>query len=196
MFGSILGLVVAFALPAGSAKAGAVLSDRLLITDFTTGAVVFDGSVPEGPAGEVQVVFGAALPPLDLPGVSVVAMLEPAGEPTEGTPVFLPGTEQAVSDLVVSTAGSTQIPVSVGLISDGDPNFATLVGSLAGLAFSTVVESGGLQDLTELLHSDASNLRVQVQSDVVPEPSTALLFGAGLLGIGAQGRRARPRARV
>ena len=185
-----LGLVIAFSGGVESAKASAILSDRLLVTNFSTGAVLFDMSISE-PAlgqGEAQAIFavpGTGASTFD----AAVILTEPAGEPPGENSVFVPGTQLIASDVIdfslrpAGTFSNTQ----VRLTSDGDPNFAQFVLAFASNA-SLVEETGDLQDLTSLLHSDLAGWRVQVQSDVVPEPSTAMLLATGILALAA-GRR-------
>ena len=187
MFGCFaLFLAVAFA---PSAKAAGI-PDRLLVTAIGSGNVVFDQTLDAEATGNARLTFGGPLPALNLPGVIAVAILE--AEASGGSTILLPGTAQAVSDLVVFSAASAVLPLTVSMISHADAGFSALVGSLAGLTVATVAEAHALTDLTALLQSDlAAGLRVQVQSGIVPEPSTALLLGAGLLGLAAQGRRAR-----
>jgi hypothetical protein len=179
-----LSLVLVFATRVESARA---LSDRLLVTD-ATGVVLFDGSVDDTAGGgtELSLAFGAPVDPFATTN-TIVVMTEPAGEPPGESPIFIPGTNQIISDLVLSPHGpSPGGPVGVLFLSDGDPRVPQIASLLPVVAFSVLEETGDLQDLSALLGSDP--LTVQVQSDVVPEPGTFALLGFGLVVLAARRR--------
>ena len=77
----------------------------------------------------------------------------------------------------------------VFFVSDSDPNFLAYVFAALGLPFTTVDETGGLQDVSLPLGTVPSEMSVQVLSEI-PEPGT-LVFGIGLLGMAAHARRVR-----
>jgi hypothetical protein len=171
-------------------------SDRLLVTDRATGAVLFDGSAVEGAvpaAPELSPFFspaaGVPAPP------SAVILLEPAGEPPGEPVVAIPpalaallgiNPNQGASDLVLFGQGGV---ANVTLISD-DVALQQALNSLpAGIPVHAVFETGGLDDLTGLLGTAPLGWQVQVQS-VVPEPGT---FGLLALGLGALGVATRRR---
>ena len=197
----LLSLAVAFVVHVGSARAD---SDRMVVTNVLSGNVFFDQSIPE-PAvaglGESSLFFapsGGTAPPPDFnPALTYVVLSEPAGaapEPGDESPIFLPGTETIVSDLVIGSFQSGgQFAAGVQLLSDGDPNLLGLVETIPAAVLQIIPETGDLEDVTGLLGSGPAGLRVQVQSDVVvPEPGTFALLGVGLLGLAAQGRQRRP----
>jgi hypothetical protein len=81
------------------------------------------------------------------------------------------------------------------LVSDGDPNLATLVPMMTGSAWSNITiltETGSAQDVTSALGLP-SGVTANATSDVevVPEPGTSalLLAGLGLLGWCARASR-------
>jgi hypothetical protein len=191
-----LALLIASAGPVDSARA-IILSDRLFITDATTGAILFDVVVSE--TGDFAPFFGAN-PPNDLLGNTFVILLEPANEPAGENPILMPdGSGRIVSDLVIASFRNPKLPTGPGVIfySDGHPSLAGLVASLAPILqngnVSVLDETGDLQDLSALIGSDAFGLKVQVQSDVVPEPGTFALVGFGLAGLVAVRRAHRHR---
>jgi PEP-CTERM motif len=187
-----LGLLIASVGRVESARA-IILSDRLLITDATTGAILFDVVVSE--TGDFAPFFGTS-PPNDLLGNTFVILLEPANEPAGENPILMPdGSGRIVSDLVVASFRNPNLPFGPGVIlySDGNPNLAGLVDSLAPILqngnVTVLDETGDLQDLSALIGSDALGLKVQVQSDVaVPEPGTFALVGCGVLVLAARRR--------
>jgi hypothetical protein len=188
-----------------NAQAGQVLSDELLITDI--GVPIFDQFIPEGTGAETSLTWGPGaplLPPLaavQVPGALVVVLTEPAGEvPDPGEiqiPISGPLGTFIVSDVVISTIGNqVQQPFQVSLVSDGDPDLANIVQFLqaSGTAWTPVVETGLLQNLTQLLVPTAFPWTVGVASDVsVPEPSTLALCIVGLLGLGLAALRKKSR---
>jgi len=183
-----LGLLIVFASRIESASA---LSDRMLVTDITTGAVLADSSIAEG--NPERLSFGV-VPPVFLID-TVVVLTEPPGEPPEGTPVFVPETSQIVSDLIFLSTQDNQghaIDPFVLFLSDGDSELAAFAAILDAFPFATLEETGELQDLTEFLGTAALGFRVQVQSDVVPEPATLALAGSVMVGFAAMARRGRP----
>jgi hypothetical protein len=181
-------------------------SDELRISIPGGGPILADVGVAEqtGPGTEPSVLFSAgvlpglevapgALPgiiPPGLLGVSYIILTEPSGEPpdpTELPPVFYPaGTQNQVSDLLISGTNQTQVPPFIALISDNNPDLGTYVGAIPAAAMvSIAAETGALQDLTAMLvpppafPAPIGPVIVQVQSDVVPEPSTLALVALG-----------------
>lgn len=189
----LLSLAIAFVIHVGSARAA---SDRMVITDLNSGAILSDQTLDEASeTNSLSFDVGFAGVP-----VSAVFLLEPVGEPsdpTEGSPILLPGTDRVVSDVIAFRHNSIDpLAHSIVFLSDSAaPNIKEAIQSLLGLSYpggsSAIDETCDLQDLTQLLGTAAIGWGVQVQSDVVPEPGTFLLLGAGLVGIAAKRRRWR-----
>jgi hypothetical protein len=123
--------------------------------------------------------------------IVILTELPAPPEPGEPPPIIVPGTNLYASDVILSTFGNAVLPPGVTFISDGDQIFAPLVDQIfaAGLPFTPVAETGLLQDISADPGAPPA-IRIEVQSDVVPEPGTAALFGLGLIALGAR-RRAR-----
>ena len=51
------------------------------------------------------------------------------------------------------------------------------------------VENGAVQTIAEFRWSDGTIDTIQFKSIEIPEPSTLLLLGTGMLGVGTAGRR-------
>jgi hypothetical protein len=187
------------------------LSDRMVISD-PSGAVVFDNTIPEiATAGELPLVFGGGPGPVapaispgvavTIPGVSVVLLLEPAGEPIEPgeTPIYIPipGGRAILSDAIISlpigTAGNNTPQIM--FVSDGGPDLDQIAVSLANAPVPPTIltETGDLQDISTFLGlgsaSPFAGYTVQVQSDVVPEPGSLMVLGLGAIGLLARRRR-------
>jgi hypothetical protein len=167
------------------------------------GAVVFDNSIPEVvTAGEPPLVFGGgpapvapAVPPataITFPGVSLVLLTEPAGEPLDPgeTPIIIPTSTgpQILSDAVISTLGNAQLPPQIMLVSDGGGDLQAIATDLANVPVlpPIITETGSLQDVSALLGLSTAGspfgppIDVQVQSDVtVPEPASLSVLGIG-----------------
>src|SRR5262249_53278800 len=138
----LLSLAVVFGVQVGRARAGGVPdSDRMVVNLNLNGTVLFDGSIAEPPAagGTEILIFpvgNSPFPPSFDSTLTYIALTEPAGAPPEPggepPPIFLPGTNSVVSDLVISslTHDPTSGPRTVELLSDLDPNFAQVVSAL------------------------------------------------------------------
>src|SRR5437588_2659582 len=128
----------------------------------------------------IQVLLGLFSSP-----TATALLIEPSGIPGE--------VAGSISDQVTITisSGPTQL-VNIEFTSD------TETGSFpaSGFAGFTVIETGGEIDLTEKFSSPVivgsanrvpyplpAGYRITVQSDVIPEPSTWLLLGTGLVGL-------------
>src|SRR5262245_42744466 len=160
----LLSLAVVFGVQVGRARAGGVPdSDRMVVTLNLNGTVLFDGSIAEPPAagGPETLTFplDSPFPPSFDSTLTYIALTEPAGAPPEPggepPPIFLPGTNSVVSDLVISSLNHDPPsgPRRVELLSDLDPNFAQVVSALPPGASNVFVveETGSLQDLSILL---------------------------------------------
>jgi hypothetical protein len=189
-----LTLAVAFAPGFKSAKA-----DRLLITTLGTGAVLFDETTPQPGEGERALTYVTAVPVYG-GGVErhAVILTAPPGAPPGENPIFVPGTSLIALDLVEFVIERPDVCCpwifDLFLIPDGAPGFESILVGEAPHA-SLVEATGGLQDLTSLLQSDKAGWRVQVQSEVIPEPGAGLLVAMGLLGLAYRQRRQRRAAK-
>jgi len=190
-----LSIAIAFAGHAQGAKADSITSDRLLVTNLATGAVLFDSTIPEPAPGESEggLEFDAEFTGYGGGSViNAVILTEPAGEPPGESAILVPGTDLIASDLLVMNIFAVNFPTlwtfQLLVFSDGHPQFEGFVSSYGRFA-PLLEETGSLQDLTYLLHSDVAGFRVQFQSDVIPEPGTGLLVMTGLLGLAYRQRR-------
>jgi hypothetical protein len=92
------------------------------------------------------------------------------------------GTYELLDD-ALNTLGAWSISGTGGISNDGVDSF--------WLTFDTPVTTSSLRFSTTSADSDNTNSyrEIQVFGTVVPEPSTALLLGGGLLGLAVRGRR-------
>jgi len=156
---------------------------------------LFGGTIPEAAGSlESSLTYAESLPPPTDPleqGTQAVILTEPASEPVDENTTFLPGTKTAVSDLVISL-NDPEPATGVTLISDSDPMFSERLAQVLALPSTDVFrieETGQLQTLPIGFPGIGIHSRnIQVQSDVVPEPGTLMLFGSGIGGLVLFGR--------
>jgi hypothetical protein len=170
--------VIALGAPVAEALPG---SDRLLIERIDTGQVLYDHTISGSPPDTRMSYLEVHPPPEGFYGMRVVLLTRPPGEPYGDNPVFVPGTNLVVSDVVsfsVLWSGGSYLFESY-YFDDDDPLFLADINEYA----IPLEKTGELQDLTSLLGSNYVGWRISVQSTVIPEPGTGLLALTGLLGL-------------
>ncbi|HMD65389.1 MAG TPA: PEP-CTERM sorting domain-containing protein [Stellaceae bacterium] len=170
------------------AQAGPVASDRIIAEEdspppFLTGFVPFDITIPEAtPETSISIPIGTATFPI-VNGPAFVS-----------SSVLLREPDQAISDVLTlaatrtgATATATIYSVELDFISTGEGG--PVIDPPGGF-IASVQETGGLQDITDLLFAPLTErtgivptIGFLVQSDI-PEPGTLSLLGAGLFGLG------------
>jgi hypothetical protein len=171
-------VVLLLALTAGPALAGGPppcaaitgLSDCVTVT--FPGIPAFSFGFSELPGAEPAVLLPLPLPPI--PGDPVViAFTEPLTAPNGGQ----------ISDILFLVNNQ------LFFVSDDDPS--ALAAILAGLPGTPIFleETGGVQDVSALLHQTTITVTVQSDVEAVPEPSTLLLLGSGFAGLAYWRRR-------
>lgn len=213
----VLAAISSFVILLASSSAfaqGGPQSDELLISRPGAGPI-FDNFIPEPapPGFEPTLTFAggpapvpAPIPPaaaIGVPGASIIALIEPVGEPLQPgeVPIIIlgPNGQQVVlSDVIISTLASPPAvaPPFITLVSDGSPDLAQIAPLLAGNpGVVYLLETGLLQDLTPFLPGTGPAgpfglINVFVRSDIfVPEPSTLALAAFGFIGLAAWGWR-------
>lgn len=89
-----------------------------------------------------------------------------------------------ISDAIIVTPDLSANTVHVLFASDPDlPRVSGIGVACTTVGGCQVIESGGIQDGVKIKWSNGVTDTVHFQSDVVPEPSSLLLLGSGLLAI-------------
>lgn len=123
------------------------------------------------------------------PGVlAATGITEGSFLPTGGPTLFLPGTIDNIAGTITFTAGLLLGPVP-GV--NGSGTLATIDFEALALGTSAIGLSGGIlldSTLAEIGFASQGGSVTVAPRGVIPEPSTAWLFGAGLIALGASGR--------
>jgi hypothetical protein len=190
----------------------AILSDELVVLTPPGGPPAADILIPEtpstGPGTEPSALYAPTttltgtvapgtllglIPPGGVAGETFVILSEPRGEPidpTELPPVTFSGPNGpvVVSDLLISGIAGGNTPF-IALVSDNNPDLATIVGGIPPTAPIPILPETGLpQDVSVFTAAVFPGATVLVRSDVsVPEPSSIVIMlgfaGIGLIGI-------------